>query len=60
VGNQEQAVKKKLPNGHAYIRIRNAGFSVHIDFRDKDVPFVEQMMKLVMDKHAEWLKEQKL
>lgn len=53
-----EKVDRKLPRGHAYIRIRNNGFSVHMDFRDKDIPFVEQMMKLIMDKHAEWLKEQ--
>ena len=49
---------EKLPRGHAYIRIRNNGFSVDMDFRDKDVPFVERMLRLVMDKNAEWVEGQ--
>lgn len=51
-------VKDKLPRGHAYIRIRNAEFSVHMDFRDKDCPFVEEMLQLILKRHGEWVKEQ--
>lgn len=49
--------EEKYPRGHAYIRIRNAGFSVDLEFRDKDVPFVEEMMRLVMSKRDEWFRE---
>lgn len=47
--------EEKYPRGHAYIRIRNAGFTVEMEFRDKDVPFVEQAMRIIMSKTREIL-----
>ena len=38
----------RLPRGHAYIRFRNKGYSLHIDFPEKEVPWLEYLMKQAM------------
>jgi hypothetical protein len=34
----------KLPRGHAYIRVRNKGQAVHVDYRELDSPEAERIM----------------
>ena len=37
-------MEKRLPKGHAYVRIRNRGYSIHIDAAKIDDAFSERMM----------------
>ena len=38
----------KLPRGHAYIRMRNRGYSIDIDFPETNSEQAEQAIKAVM------------
>lgn len=39
----------KYQRGHAYVRVRNRGYSVDIDFPEVDSPCAERMIKAVME-----------
>lgn len=41
-------IPEKLPRGHAYIRMRNKGVRVHIDYVDIDHEQAERMWEAVM------------
>lgn len=38
----------KLPRGHAYIRMRNRGYRIDIDYPEVDSEQAEQIIKAVM------------
>ena len=46
---------RKLPRGHAYMRFRNDGFSIHVDFPEKKV---EWLNKVIRDAMAEYGKDE--
>lgn len=35
----------KLPRGHAYMRFRNNGYSIHVDFPEKKVAWLESIIQ---------------
>lgn len=51
---------KKLPRGHAYFRWRNKGFTVEMEFQHKDVPWLEEVLKVALaNARKDWSKEEK-
>ena len=44
---------RRLPRGHAYVRVRNRGYSIHIDFTELDSAIAEKMIKAAMDVYRE-------
>ena len=44
-GSENMANDDKLPRGHAYIRVRNKGQAVHLDYRELESPGAERIMK---------------
>jgi hypothetical protein len=48
----------KLPRGHAYIRMRNKGYKVNIDYPEVDSAAAERLIKAVMEiVKEEWAQE---
>ena len=47
-GQQNMENDDKLPRGHAYIRMRNNGGYIHIDYPEVDSPEAERMIKAVL------------
>lgn len=43
----------KLPRNHAYVHMRNRGYSIHIDFREVDSEIAEKMIKAAMAAYDE-------
>lgn len=44
---------EKLPRGHAYIRMRNRRYSIHIDFREIDSDLAQRMSDAAMATYRE-------
>jgi hypothetical protein len=40
--------RKKLPSGHAYMRFRNNGYAIHVDFPEKNLPFLDKIIRMAM------------
>lgn len=44
---------KRLPRGHAYIEIRNAGATVRIDHPEREVAWLAEVLKIAIDNAAD-------
>jgi len=49
--------RHQLPRGHAYMRFRNNGYTVHVDFLDRTVPWLDEIVKTALAKEAEECKK---
>jgi hypothetical protein len=49
--------EKKLPRGHAYVRLRNKGYSIHIDFCEVESAVAERCMRAALEEYEKALKE---
>jgi len=58
--NKFTAMEKKrhqFPRGHAYMRFRNNGYTVHVDFLDRNVSWLDEIVKTAIAKEAEECKK---
>jgi len=47
-GSRKMENDDKLPRGHAYIRMRNRGYKIDIDYPELDSAQAERIIKAVM------------
>jgi hypothetical protein len=45
--------QKKLPRNHAYLHIRNKGYTIKLDFVEMQIPWLEEVLALAMERHNE-------
>ena len=53
----DNGAPKRLPRGHAYMRFRNRGYVIHVDFEKADIPWLEGIIKAALREMAKRDKE---
>lgn len=48
-----EKMRHQLPRGHAYMRFRNNGYTVHVDFLDRNVQWLDEIVKTAIAKEVE-------
>lgn len=43
-------VPDKLPRGHAYAHFRTDGYTIHFDFPEKHLPWINELIKVAAEK----------
>lgn len=54
----ETNAEKPLPRGHSYIRMRNRGYCINIDFMEIDSHIAEEMINAAMAVYRKHLEEE--